>query len=40
MRTTFLIDPQGRIAKIYPDVDPEKNSAQILSNFAMLKVAS
>ena len=39
-RTTFLIDPQGKIAKIYPDVDPEKNSAQVLSDLAALKAAS
>ncbi|QNJ99904.1 peroxiredoxin [Dyella telluris] len=39
-RTTFLIDPQGRIAKVYPDVDPEKNSAQVLSDLATLKAAS
>jgi peroxiredoxin Q/BCP len=38
-RTTFLIDPQGRIAKIYIDVDPEKNSAQVLSDLAALKAA-
>jgi peroxiredoxin Q/BCP len=38
-RTTFLIDPQGKIAKIYPDVDPEKNSAQVLGDLATLKVA-
>jgi len=39
-RTTFLIDPQGRIAKVYQDVDPEKNSAQVLSDLATLKAAS
>lgn len=39
-RTTFLIDPQGRIAKVYPDVDPEKNSAQVLADLASLKAAS
>jgi thioredoxin-dependent peroxiredoxin len=39
-RTTFLIDPQGRVAKVYPDVDPEKNSAQVLADLAKLKVAS
>lgn len=39
-RTTFLIDPQGRIAKVCPDVDPEKNSAQVLSDLATLKAAS
>jgi peroxiredoxin Q/BCP len=38
-RTTFLIDPQGRIAKVYVDVDPEKNSAQVLSDLATLKAA-
>ena len=39
-RTTFLIDPQGKIAKVYPDVDPEKNSAQVLSDLAALKASS
>ncbi len=36
-RTTFLIDPQGKIAKIYQDVDPEKNSAQVLADLNTLK---
>ncbi|GLQ48090.1 peroxiredoxin [Dyella lipolytica] len=39
-RTTFLIDPNGKIAKIYRDVDPEKNSAQVLSDLATLKKAA
>lgn len=39
-RTTFLIDPQGKIAKVYQDVDPEKNSAQVLSDLASLKASS
>ncbi|MBE1159261.1 peroxiredoxin [Dyella acidiphila] len=38
-RTTFLIDPNGKIAKIYRDVDPEKNSAQVLSDLDTLKKA-
>jgi peroxiredoxin Q/BCP len=38
-RTTFLIDPQGKIAKVYVDVDPEKNSAQVMNDLAMLKAA-
>jgi len=38
-RTTFLIDPQGKIAKVYVDVDPEKNSAQVLGDLATLKAA-
>lgn len=38
-RTTFLIDPHGKIARIYVDVDPEKNSGQVLSDLASLKAA-
>ncbi len=39
-RTTFLVDPQGKIAKVYQDVDPEKNSAQVLADLATLKAGS
>jgi thioredoxin-dependent peroxiredoxin len=39
-RTTFLINPQGKIAKIYRDVDPEKNSAQVMNDLNTLKKAS
>ncbi len=35
-RETFLIDPNGRIAKHYRDVDPEKNSKQVLADLATL----
>lgn len=38
-RTTFLIDPQGKIAKVYVDVDPEKNSAQVMADLVALKAA-
>lgn len=38
-RTTSLIDPQGRIAKVYVDVDPQKNAAQVLGDLATLKAA-
>ncbi len=38
-RTTFLIDPQGVIAKVYADVDPEQNSAQVLADLATKKAA-
>lgn len=38
-RTTFLIDPQGTVAKVYVDVDPEKNSAQVMHDLAALKAA-
>lgn len=36
-RETFLIDPQGRIAKHYVDVDPKANSAQVLADLDALK---
>ena len=36
-RETFLIDPQGKIAKHYADVDPKANSAQVLTDLAALK---
>lgn len=39
-RTTFLIDPQGKVAKVYEDVDPEKNSSQVLADLALLRAAS
>ncbi|KZC17717.1 peroxiredoxin [Rhodanobacter sp. FW510-R12] len=38
-RTTFLVDPQGKVAKVYVDVDPEKNSAQVLGDLTGLKAA-
>jgi peroxiredoxin Q/BCP len=38
-RETFLIDPQGRIAKQYKDVDPKENSRQVLADLAELKKA-
>ncbi len=39
-RETFLIDPQGKIAKHYRDVDPEKNSKQVLADLGSLSKAS
>lgn len=36
-RETFLIDPQGRIAKHYQDVDPKANSGQVLADLAALQ---
>lgn len=39
-RTTFLIDPSGKIAKVYQDVDPQKNSAQVLGDLTQLKADS
>jgi len=36
-RETFIIDPAGRIAKHYSDVDPKENSAQVLADLDVLK---
>ena len=36
-RETFLIDPQGVVAKRYPNVDPKENSKQVLADLAALK---
>jgi peroxiredoxin Q/BCP len=36
-RETFVIDPQGKVAKHYLDVDPKENSAQVLADLDQLK---
>lgn len=36
-RNTFLIDPQGKIAKVYTKVKPAEHSEQILKDLAELK---
>jgi len=36
-RETFLIDPDGKIAKHYVNVDPKENSGQVLSDLDQLK---
>ena len=36
-RNTFLIDPQGRIAKVYTAVKPAEHSDQVLKDLAELK---
>jgi peroxiredoxin Q/BCP len=39
-RETFVIDPQGRIARHYPDVDPKAHSKQLLADLqALIKPA-
>ena len=35
-RDTFVIDPQGKIAKHYPNVDPEANVKQVIEDLATL----
>ena len=39
-RDTFLIDPKGRVAKHYTDVDPEQNVKQVLQDLAQLKATA
>jgi len=40
-RETFVIDPQGRIARHYPDVDPKAHSKQLLADLqGLIKPAS
>ena len=39
-RETFLIDPQGIVAKRYVDVDPQENARQVLADLDALKQAA
>lgn len=39
-RDTFLIDPQGRVAKHYPGAKPAENSGQVLADIEAAKRAS
>jgi thioredoxin-dependent peroxiredoxin len=39
-RTTFLIDPNGKIAKIYREVDPKENANEVLADLTILKKAA
>jgi thioredoxin-dependent peroxiredoxin len=36
-RNTFLIDPQGRVAKIWTGVEPGRHSEEVLAEIASLK---
>ena len=38
-RTTFVIDPNGVIRKVYPKVDPAKHSEEVLADLGELKAA-
>ncbi len=35
-RNSFLIDPQGKIAKVYEGVKPEKHAEEVLADIALL----
>lgn len=36
-RSTFLINPQGKIAKVYPKVDVKLHQAEVLNDLKVLK---
>lgn len=38
-RNTFLIDPQGRIAKTYLQVNPSRNAADVIADLRQLAIA-
>jgi peroxiredoxin Q/BCP len=38
-RTTFLIDPEGKIVKIFPKVDPGSHSDQVLAALGAVQQA-
>ena len=39
-RHTFLIDPTGKIAKVYTSVDPAKHSVEVLAELDQLEKTS
>jgi len=39
-RVSFLIAPDGRVAKLYPDVDPAQHASQVLADAAALPAVS
>lgn len=39
-RNTFVIDPEGKIAKVYESVDAGRNPAQVIADLAALKGGS
>src|SRR5262249_41604421 len=38
-RSTFVIDPDGVVQKVYPKVDPSKHSAEVLADLETLQKA-
>jgi peroxiredoxin Q/BCP len=36
-RTSFLIDPKGKIAKIYENVKPQKHAVEVLADLKSFK---
>jgi peroxiredoxin Q/BCP len=40
LRRSFLVDPQGKIAKVYPKVKPEEHAQEVLADLAALQAAA
>lgn len=36
-RTSFLIDPEGKIARLYKNVKPEEHAQEVLKNLALMR---
>jgi peroxiredoxin Q/BCP len=36
-RITYIIDPEGKIAQAYPEVDPANHALQLLADVKKLK---
>ncbi len=39
-RHSFIIDPQGRVARVYRDVDPQEHAHEILADLEALRAAA
>ncbi|WP_369802377.1 hypothetical protein [Sulfuriferula sp. AH1] len=39
-RNTFIIDPEGKIAKIYQSVDAARHPAQVVADLTALRAVS
>jgi peroxiredoxin Q/BCP len=39
VRTSFLIDPSGTIAMVYPKVNPDEHAAMVLADLAVLAIS-
>src|SRR3990172_331924 len=39
LRITYLVDPQGKIAKVYPDVKPEGHAEELTADLKKLNLA-
>ena len=40
LRISYLINPEGKVAKVYPDVDPANHALELLKDIKALKKAA